>query len=246
VAGDEAPVLAYVALADTIRTGILDGTYGAGARLPTEPELSARFAVSRSTVREALRLLSSERLIRTTRGVTGGSFVAPPDPETLSPVLEMGFSRLATAGAGSVRDLLEVRALLEVPAAGLAAGRRTRRDLTAMEAAMLDPAEPDLSVLFAANREFHVLLLRAARNPLLEALTRPVFSVLRERFLRERASPRFWIRVDRDHRAVLDRVRAGDAEGAEEAQRAHLRHLRGAYARMDRRRDAGPDHPATD
>jgi DNA-binding FadR family transcriptional regulator len=67
---------AYQLLADDLRTRITSGRLRPGQRLPTEPELCAEAGVSRSTVREALRLLSSQHLIVTTRGVTGGSFVA--------------------------------------------------------------------------------------------------------------------------------------------------------------------------
>ena len=79
-------------------------------------------------------------------------------------------------------------------------------------------------------------LLRAAGNPMLEAVTRPMFGVLNERFLRVQASRRFWFRVDRDHREILAAVEAGDADAAREAQHAHLEHLRSTYTRIDRER----------
>ena len=71
-------VPAYQLLADSLRTQITSGRLRPGERLPTEPQLCVRSGVSRSTVREALRLLTSQHLIVTTRGVTGGSYVARP------------------------------------------------------------------------------------------------------------------------------------------------------------------------
>src|ERR1700716_910080 len=71
---------AYRQVADELRRQIIAGLLPAGHRLPNEPELSRAFGVSRSTVREALRVLASQHLIETLRGGRGGSFVAAPDP----------------------------------------------------------------------------------------------------------------------------------------------------------------------
>ena len=75
---------AYRLLADDLRAQITSGRLVPGDRLPTEPQLCQRSGVSRSTVREALRLLASQHLIVTTRGVSGGSFVAHPSPTLCS------------------------------------------------------------------------------------------------------------------------------------------------------------------
>ena len=229
---------AYQELADALRRQIVSGDLRPGDRLPVEPELCAAYGVSRSTVREALRVLSSENLITTRRGVAGGSFVSAPDPAAISATLESGLSMLAVSPSGSVDDLLEIRELLEVPAAGLAAERRSEDQLLQLRGTLFDPRAVDVDQIFGANRNFHVVLLRSARNPLLEAVTRPVFGVLNDRFLREHAPARFWHRVDRDHREILAQVEAGDREGAEQAQRAHLAHLRTTYTRIDRERRA--------
>ena len=79
------------------------GVCSPGERLPPEPELCVKTGVSRSTVREALRLLASQHLIVTTRGVTGGSFVAHPDAEQLSEGLSTGLTLLSQHGRGRAR-----------------------------------------------------------------------------------------------------------------------------------------------
>lgn len=90
--------------------------------------------------------------------------------------------------------------------------------------------------MYEPNKHFHALLLRACGNPLLEVVARPVFQVLDERFLRERAPGTFWHDVDRDHREILARVEAGDEAGARAAAHAHLTHLRSTYHAIDRTR----------
>lgn len=232
--GPRAP--AYRALADALRGQILRGELRPGDRLPVEPELCRQYDVSRSTVREALRVLSTEHLLTTRRGVGGGSFVTDPDPAAISASLESGLSRLVVSPSGSVDDLLEIRELLEVPAAGLAAERRSEEQLLALRGTLFDPRDVHVENIFDANRNFHVVLLRAAANPLLETVTRPIFGVLNDRFLRDRAPARFWHRVDRDHREILAHVESGDAAGARAAQHAHLDHLRATYTRIDRER----------
>jgi DNA-binding GntR family transcriptional regulator len=90
---------AYQQVADQLRDRILDGSLTSGDRLPTEIELSEIFGVSRSTIREALRVLASKDLIRTTRGTTGGTFVARVQFDQVSDYLEMSLGLMSARGA---------------------------------------------------------------------------------------------------------------------------------------------------
>ncbi|MFC6929170.1 FadR/GntR family transcriptional regulator [Actinomadura yumaensis] len=213
-------VPAYAELADDLRRRIVLGEYRPGDRLPIESELCAHYGVSRSTLREALRLLASQHLVTTARGVAGGTFVEHPSPDQISDYLQTGLSLLAVDTQVSVDQLLEIRELLEVPAAGLAALRRGEEDLAALRGALFDPAVVDPAESYEPHRHFHTALLNAAGNPLLGVVTEPVFRVLNERFLSEHAPPRFWHRVDTDHRKILRYVEAGDDRGARAAARA--------------------------
>lgn len=232
---------AYRVLADALRQQILSGDLLSGDRLPAEAELCDLYGVSRSTVREALRALTTEQLLVTRRGVAGGSFVATPQPGDIAGLVQSSLALLTSADSLSVESLLEVRYMLEVPAAGLAAARHAESDLAALEGAIFDPGSADLDAMFTANRGFHLNLLRATGNPVLEAIATPIFGVVYERFVRRNAPSEFWSRVDHDHRDILDRVRAGDVRGAEEAQRQHLGDLQPTYERIDRERRAHPD-----
>ncbi len=232
----EAARPAYEALAAALRAQIMSGELKPGDRLPIEPDLSAQHSVSRSTVREALRVLSSQHLITTTRGVVGGSFIAHPQPDQISGYLETGISLMTLFQTITVDRLLEVRDMLEVPAAGLAAVRHEPAQLDELRATLFDPGGIPTDGLFTRNRSFHEALLRMAGNPLLEVVTQPVFRVLGERFLREAAPKRFWSQVDADHRAILAAVAAGDQAAASAAMHDHLGRLRTVYTRIDRER----------
>ena len=85
---------AYQQVADQLLDLILSGSLSSGDRLPSEAELSGVFGVSRSTVREALRVLASRDLIHTLRGTTGGTFVSRVKFEQVSEYLEASLGLL--------------------------------------------------------------------------------------------------------------------------------------------------------
>ena len=222
---------AYQVLADELREEITSGRLQPGERLPPEPELCVRSGVSRSTVREALRLLASQHLIVTTRGVTGGSFVAHPDAEQLSEALSTGLTLLSNSAEVGMADLIELRRALEVPAAGLAAERRTDGNLVEMRGAMFDPDLDELDTMLAAHAAFHSAVASATGNPLFELVTRPLYHITYGEEVVENLPPDYWAQIDADHRELLSCVKARDAEAAMAVGRKHLDYIEKANAR---------------
>jgi GntR family transcriptional regulator, transcriptional repressor for pyruvate dehydrogenase complex len=200
----------YEEVAERIRTQIADGTLTAGERLPVESALASNFGVSRSTIREALRVLGSEGLIRTTRGVTGGSFVVETGPETLGEYLERRLAMLSGHGAISADELLEARNLLEAAAARLAAARPGTETLAGLRATV------------DQESGFHVALLAASQNRVLELIAGPVLRLANSAPAVARSG------TGDDHARILERIEAGDAEGAANATAEHLGRLNGA------------------
>ncbi|RSM68357.1 GntR family transcriptional regulator [Actinoplanes sp. ATCC 53533] len=231
MAGSTVRPPAYQVLADELREEITSGRLQPGSRLPPEPELCVRSGVSRSTVREALRLLASQHLIVTTRGVTGGSFVAHPDAEQLSEALSTGLTLLSNSAEVGMADLLELRRALEVPAAGLAAQRRTDANLIEMRGAMFDPDLDELETMLAAHAAFHSAIASATGNPLFELVTRPLYHVTYGEEIVENLPGDYWERIDADHRELLSCVKGGDAGAAMEVGRRHLDYIAAANAR---------------
>lgn len=225
---DQGP--AYQVLAAQLREQITSGRLRPGDRLPAEPQLCERSGVSRSTVREALRLLASQHLIVTTRGVTGGSFVNRPSVADLADTVSDGMRMLIATGTVGAAQLFEVRETFEVPAAGLAALRRTDADLDALAAARYDPDGAGLDEMVDAIRAFHMALTAATANPVYELAMLPLYHVANERELGASAPAGFWHRVDAEHREILRAIRARDARAAREASAAHLAYLRAMFA----------------
>jgi GntR family transcriptional repressor for pyruvate dehydrogenase complex len=220
--------LEYERVAGELRRMIVEGDLRTGDRLPPEGELTARMRVSRGTLREALRVLSAQKMLTSVRGVNGGTFIAEPSPDDVADYLQTALTLLSRSRV-TVGQLLEMRSQLEVPAAELAARRRSDDDLRRLEMTMTGP-EADRA---HDHGEFHILLLRAAGNPVLDMTARPVFAVLRDRFGREQNDPQFWDQVAAEHTEILQHVRDRNSRAASRAMRGHLAALREVYTRID-------------
>jgi DNA-binding FadR family transcriptional regulator len=223
---------AYQQVADQLLDLILSGSLAAGDRLPSEAELSSEFGVSRSTVREALRVLTSRDLVETSRGTAGGTFVRRVELEQVRAYLQTSLGLMSATDGISVSDMLEAREILEVPAARLAAERRQDHHLTALREAIEREKRTrgrSRNSKFEEHRNFHALVLQSSSNPLLDLMTEPVFRVLQQKFLEPDFEPHFWARVDEDHEAILAAVQAQDADRAAIAMREHLGRLSHAY-----------------
>ncbi|WP_235738820.1 FadR/GntR family transcriptional regulator [Nocardioides alcanivorans] len=222
---------AYQQVADQLRELILSGSLSSGDRLPPETDLAGTFGVSRSTVREALRVLASRDLIHTTRGTTGGTFVSQVRIDKVSDYLETSIGLLSGSDDVTVAQMLETREVLEVPAARLAATRRGESHLEQLrEAVAREKASRGRAGRFTEHRTFHQVIVEASGNPLLAMVTEPVYRVLQNKFLSPDVPDNFWGDVDHDHEDILAAIEGGDGDAAAEAMQRHLFGLRGAYS----------------
>jgi len=198
--------------------------------------LAAEYGVSRATVREALRLLAAQNLIRTAKGATGGSYVTLPSADHLSESLRSGIGLLAEARDLSLEELLEARELLEVPAARLAAARRGEEDVERLRAAIPDePRQLGTAEQFVYNRDFHSVVIESCGNVLLSIAAQPIFSVLQTRLVRSTLGTRFHRAVNDHHHAIAAAIDAADAEAAAGEMLEHLQYLRPFYEKAWRR-----------
>lgn len=231
---------AYEQVYDQLREMILGGQLAQGHRLPNEVQLAQRFGVSRSTVREALRLLVAENLVRTAKGSGGGTFVTLPTLDHVSEFLERNLELLSLADDVTLSEFLEARELIEVFAVRQAAVRRTPADLEALRATLLaDDGTLSPEEQYRHNREFHAVLVDACGNALLRIAAEPIFAVLHTHLSRTALSPAFPRKVCADHAVILEAIEAGDADLAEQRMRTHLGELGEVYARIWRSGETG-------
>src|SRR6266545_4406719 len=118
---------------EQVRQAILSGQLEIGAKLPSEAALAAKFSVAGATVREALRSLATSGLISKVPGSGGGSFVRSVDHWSLGRVVLEGMQNLLQLGTIEAGEASDVRHMLEVPAARLAAENRTEADIRVLE-----------------------------------------------------------------------------------------------------------------
>jgi DNA-binding FadR family transcriptional regulator len=222
--GQAAPLLrrkTYELVAERLLNNIADCTLRPGALVPGEVELAESLQVGRSSVREALRVLESRGLI--TRAGSGRFKVA----DHANPVAE-ALGVMYDLRRIDIKELLDLRALIEVEAAGIAAEHRTREDLAAI-------AEPigamrwgsaTLLELHQADIRFHVAVAAATQNRatacLVEGLRLVMYSALHGPLFTRTDSGDWSSETVGEHVAVLDAIDAGDGDAARNAMRAHL------------------------
>lgn len=222
---------AYEQIADQLRESILTGSLTPGSRLPSEHELAQLFGVSRTTVREALRLLAAERLVRTVRGTKGGSFVSRPTAEHISGTLSVNLTLLMQDDAVKLDDFLEARATLEVPVARLAAERRVETDLERLRESIPDDVTRPTQEQFVLNRGFHEVLSHSCGNTLLQIAIKPIFVVLQTHLARSSLTAADHRLIREAHVRLLDVVAKGDPDAAEREMQRHLEELAPLYHR---------------
>ncbi|MFE0104750.1 FadR/GntR family transcriptional regulator [Streptomyces sp. NPDC059009] len=201
-----------------LRAQISEGHWPVGSKLPGETTLAKELGVGRSTVREALRALAGAGLVRARQGA--GVFVTAAEAKEDWP------TRLRRAAVG---DVYEVRMLVEVQAARLAAHRRTDEDISAMRAALegrrAASAGPDPAFV-DADIALHAAVVAAAHNPVLADLFAEFAPALREGLIA--LLDLTGVRADESnhgdeaHEALVRAVAEGDGDEAERAARTEL------------------------
>lgn len=197
---------------------VISGGLTPGNRLPPERELCEHLGVSRTVVREALNLLEARGLISIEHG--RGAVVSGGSPGAVRDSLGL----LLRVQPKTLRELLEVRRIMETETAGLAAERADAEDVAAMRA-QLDRMRASIDApegYVDADVAFHALLARAARNDVLLAILEPAVDLLRASRQVSAARPGNAPRALGEHERILERVQGGDADGARAEMRAHL------------------------
>lgn len=222
-------------LAATLIDRIVDGGLRPGAAVPTERQLTEAFHVGRSSVREALRILESRGLI----GADGrGRFVVEEPTEPLHRSLEL----LLTLDGADFGELFEVRHILEVGSAGLAASRRSEPDLEVLGAAVAAMSEHvDAADRYVeADLRFHVGIARATGNRITAHLMHAIRDLLARALVEIFGIPGSAETSVEQHRGILEAIAAADPAAARRRMSEHLTKVEGEVrAALERSRAIG-------
>jgi DNA-binding FadR family transcriptional regulator len=207
-------------VARLLREDILRGTYRTGERLPIERELSERFEVSRSVIRQALLILDQQGLVRVRSGVGGGPFVT----HDTMPAAVASFENMLAVDPTSVAEFLRAKYVLEPAINAMAAATITDEWIAALEdnivatRAALERGESVVSRLI----DFHVLLVSSTGNRFLalivELMSRTLDRLPDTAGLRQLDAGQALT----EHEAMLDALRRHDVDEVRELTRTHL------------------------
>jgi DNA-binding FadR family transcriptional regulator len=214
------PVRLYERIVEQIEEAIARGELRPGQRLPSERELVVQFGTSRATVREALRVLSSNGVVRSRPGDPNGPEILPVTAGGLTKQMQ----RLARAEHLTLAQLLVSRMMLDSTANRLAAILRTDEQLAEMETAidrMREAVSGGYTSFSEADFAFHEAIARASGNTLIQvsnAVVRDtVLSLISDKIAHARNSKALMRRSLAHHEQVLTAIREGDGPAASHA-----------------------------
>jgi DNA-binding FadR family transcriptional regulator len=203
---------------DAIGQWILGGAYAPGDLLPREDDLAEKLGVSRTSVREAVKVLSAKGLLQARRRV--GVRVLSRDEWNLLDPQVLSWHPDIGRDVALVTSLIEARRIIEPAAAALAARRATAADLARIEQAYLGMERnlrTNLEACCEADLRFHASVLAASHNHVLKGLTGTIEATLRATFAITNKLMTAQSRALAAHRAVFECVRMRDADGARDA-----------------------------
>ncbi|HHW43400.1 FCD domain-containing protein [Desulfofundulus thermobenzoicus] len=212
----------YEEIIEQVKQLIAEGVLNPGDKLISEKELAEKLQVGRSAVREAFRALEAMGIVEIRPG--GGTYVRRVEPQAIISVLSL----VLMMDRDTTGELMELRKILEVESAGLAALRHTPEELAQMEEA-LNQMEADIAsgeVGEKADWQFHYAVAEATHNSLVVELMNTIAGtmqrVLRTARMQLYMTPGTPQRLLKEHRAIFQAIREGRDKDARRAMFDHL------------------------
>lgn len=210
-----------------------------GERLPSERELAERFEVGRNTIREAIAVLETVRLVE--RRPNSGIYLRAMDRDGSLDALVLRADLGVPLDAAEVSELIEMRRILEVQGTELAGQRRKDDDLARIDAA-LDAGRRAVAAnenFAACDAEFHLAVAAATRNSVMRRVVNSFYLLSRTRRWHYFADGRRAPEAQRQHEAMAAAIRAGDAAAAAGLMRAHLQSTEAYWHELLQRQPGG-------
>ncbi|MCX7028088.1 MAG: FadR/GntR family transcriptional regulator [Spirochaetes bacterium] len=216
----------YEQIADSLEKAILQSGAGVFAegetiiedKLPSEQTLAVKFGVSRTVIREALKLVKERGLIELRTGE--GSYITKPRPDAISSVV----SRMILMDNVSDDEIFSVRGILEIAACRLAAEHAESSDMERMQSlldAMKEHWQEDDAII-SMDTDFHIAIAKASKNKLLGMLVEAMTVLIREFIRKTIHTPGAKADGMMRHALIMDAIKSGDPNAAEVAIRNHL------------------------
>jgi GntR family transcriptional regulator, transcriptional repressor for pyruvate dehydrogenase complex len=219
------PVRAYQRIVEQVEEALARGDLAPGQRLPSERELVAQFAVSRSTVREALRVLESNGVVRSRPGDPNGPEILPFSHSALRKQMV----RLARVDELTLSELIGFRMIMDGAAIQVASRLRTPEQLAEMEEtliAMREAIDVDFAAFSEADLAFHDVIARISRNSLIqtcnEVVRGVVLGLISDKIAHAPNSRALMLESLHHHSEVVEAIRDGDGHAAARLARQNM------------------------
>ncbi|RDE18816.1 FadR family transcriptional regulator [Motiliproteus coralliicola] len=213
-------------IAEQIRSAILEGRLRVDERLPTEEELAARFEVSRPTIREALKRLAAQNLVRSKRGPAGGTFITRPTESELRTTLANSTTLMVTLGEFDIESITEARREMEGACLKLAIERRTEQHLEQLDQELAYQQQSISDEEFCASDvRFHRLIIDATANPVMQFNMVTVIEALQPLMNMIANRTRSRDRIIQHHKQLLDAIQRQDLVEAQSSLNQLLDYL---------------------
>ncbi|MEV6927585.1 FadR/GntR family transcriptional regulator [Dactylosporangium sp. NPDC051485] len=212
-----------------IKQQIIAGMLKPGDRLPSEQELAARLGVSRPTVRESLRALTSMNIVETRHGE--GSFVASLKAQDLIEPLDF----VLRVDDDAIHHLFEVRSFIEAGSARLAAEHASDEDVRELQQLVGEYSDriDDLDHCVRLDMAFHRRIAAASGNPLLGNLLDSLVGLSAQSRRRTGSDLTTRQRAAHDHTLILTAIAERDPDKAQDAMLRHLDHVSEVLKRVE-------------
>ena len=225
----------YKQVADQIEEWIISDSLRPGDKLPSERELAERTGVSRTVVREAIRTLSVRGLVTVRPG--RGTYVQELSLQDATASMETFLKLQQTPGFS--QNMHEVRRMIEVEVAGLAAQRATEEDCAAIEAAINDmiASHKDPDEYIRHELTFHSVLASATHNELFGMLLSPIADLLMESTRALLQTSAAVARGIAHHRNILLQIKERNSQQARQAMRVHLEYVQSQIEHKEKHKE---------
>jgi GntR family transcriptional regulator, transcriptional repressor for pyruvate dehydrogenase complex len=228
----------YERIVEHIRGEISSRKLRPGDRLPPEADLARSLGVSRPTVREALKVLEALNVLRSSTGPTGGTFVRPLDEAGVAEYLNDSITLLLDTDELTLEELWAAREAIEIRTAGMAAVRRTERDLAKMREIIEGDESRDFNA-YLPDITLHRVIANASGNRLLSLFMLSIhmtIMTLAGRYVLPEAK-----RISQDqHRLLYEAIVDKDEALAEMRMKEHLQTAFEVYRQAVPKREADP------
>ncbi|MFJ7640055.1 FadR/GntR family transcriptional regulator [Peribacillus sp. NPDC097206] len=212
-------------IAEQIKDSLINKDLKPGDKLPGEKELANEFQVSRPTVRDAIKILSSSKLVITKPGAKGGHFITEFDPDSFVSDFSDYITLSLSLKGITLEEVIEMRKMIEIKSCGIAAAMRTDEDLIRLKSLIPKIDSVNDSHYFRDDFKFHRAIAKATKNRLIMINIEAISEAIIPYFQSTDCSTELKEGLNKELHGIYKAIEQKDPKAAEEKMKEHLNHF---------------------